>query len=82
MQSDFSICNAWGLCALHKVMPKAFVAEAYQLHMSLMLSFLSKLDENLDALAGQQNKAYFDASTENQRVEAMTAEWLKYERTV
>lgn len=44
VQTDFAIVAAWELSALHKVFPKAFISDAYQLHMSLMLSFLSKLD--------------------------------------
>ena len=71
-QCDFSIANAFAT--------GTFITQVYQLHMSLMLCYLSKLDQKICQQAGHQSKAYFDATAESQRVEAMAKEWLVYEQ--
>jgi len=43
VQTDFAIVAGWDLCVVNRVMPKAFVGEGYQIHMSLMLNYLDKL---------------------------------------
>eukprot|EP00353_Schmidingerella_taraikaensis_P010605 CAMPEP_0185591212 /NCGR_PEP_ID=MMETSP0434-20130131/63782_1 /TAXON_ID=626734 ORGANISM="Favella taraikaensis, Strain Fe Narragansett Bay" /NCGR_SAMPLE_ID=MMETSP0434 /ASSEMBLY_ACC=CAM_ASM_000379 /LENGTH=61 /DNA_ID=CAMNT_0028216045 /DNA_START=979 /DNA_END=1167 /DNA_ORIENTATION=- len=61
-------------------MPKAFVASGYQIHMSLMLAFLDKLDAKLKG--DTRKKAYFNASNEKARIQSMASEWLNYERVL
>ena len=78
VQTDFAFSSAWELCVLHGVIPKSFTAEAYQLHISLMLNFLDKID----SLRADQKPVYFNAKNEKARVSKMTSNWLIYDRKV
>ena len=78
VQTDFAVASPWDLCAMDGVIPKSFTAEAYQLHISLMLTFL----DNIDSLRADQKPEYFNASHEKSRITEMTSEWLIYDRKV
>ena len=78
VQTDFAVASPWDLCAMDGAIPKSFISDAYQLHMSLMLTFLDKID----SLRADQKPVYFNASHEKTRVSKMTSEWLIYDRKV
>ena len=78
VQTDFAVASPWDLCLLAGAIPKSFLAEAYQLHISLMLNFLDKID----SLRADQKPVYFNAKNEKARVSKMTSNWLIYDRKV
>ena len=70
VQTDFAIVQCWELCVIHGIAPKAFISEAYQLHMLLMLGYLDKLDGD---------KRYFDPAKALAKLRTMEQGWLTYD---
>ena len=72
VQTDFTLVAAWEMCVLHGVAPRAYLSDAYQLHIALMLSFLNKIDS-------KKRSSYFDPSFARKIVGSMEKEWVKYD---
>ena len=60
----------YDLYLMHKMLPKYWAARLYQLNSKLMLSFLSRIEEN-----GQ----FFNANDAKTFVEAHEFEWINYD---
>ena len=78
-QTDYAIVSSWELCALSGKMPKYYFTEVYQLHATLMLDFLSKLDVKHNETAYYKRAVYFDPENIKSKVAEMEKEWVKYD---
>ena len=65
------------MCALHGVAPKAYLSDAYQLHVALMLTFLDKIDNKKEGQG--EKKRYFDPKFSKDIVSSMEQEWVQYD---
>ena len=77
VQTDFAIVQCWELCVIHGIAPKAFISEAYQLHMLLMLGYLDKLERS--SMQKPSDKRYFDPAKALAKLRTMEQEWLTYD---
>lgn len=61
VQTDFATVWPWELCVLHLLFPNPSVFRAYQLHTSLMLSFVDKIEGK----KRDEGDLYFDPTKAN-----------------